>query len=76
MITEKEFDNIIGKTISKWIDLNDKKLIFFGAFVSFDDNGKVIQDRIICYGYKKALEILIAEFKDTFDEDKKDFINW
>ena len=62
------------KVIHKWQE--DNEVNFFGGFVSFDEDGEVKEDRLICYGDKGTIEISVDEFNDLLEKEKDGFINW
>ena len=64
----------VMKVIHKWQEDND--VIFHGGFASFDKEGEVIEDRLICFGDRGALQISLEDFNKEFKKDKSRFVNW
>ena len=62
------------KVIDKWAKNN--KVCFYGDFVSFDKDNGVKEDRLICYGEKKVLNIMQREFGKIYKKEKGKFVNW
>ena len=63
------------EVISKWEKSNDA--VFFGDFVEFDKNGDVTDEsKMICYGKKTTIDIMLKEFNLLVKKEKGKFINW
>ena len=60
--------------IEKWQKTND--VMFHGAFVSFDKESNVVEDRMIAYGEKDVLKISLDEFNKEMKKEKDKFVNW
>ena len=69
--------------IHKWVEDNDGNVCFYGDFVQFDPtkadasvDEHIPDSRLICFGDKETLEIMVEEFNKMFEEEEEDFINW
>lgn len=72
----KELNNIL-EAIQKWIEKHDGNVQLIGSFVAF--KGKdfdIIDDRMLAYGPKKALRIILKELDEEVEKEKEDFVNW
>ena len=72
---DNSIDNVM-RAIHEWVKGHGNNVIFHGGFAAFDEEGNVIDDRILCYGYKPTLQISIEEFVKEFDKEEEDFVNW
>jgi len=75
--------NDIAALIGKWVNDNEGNVCFFGSFVQFDPTKEdagvdehIPDDRLMCFGDKETLEIMVEEFNKMFEEEEEDFINW
>ena len=75
--------NDILAVVSKWIEDNEGNVCFFGDFVQFDPTKAEVSvdehipdDRIICFGDKETLGVMLEEFNEMFEKEKEDFVNW
>ena len=72
----KPLDQIVMKAIHDWVAEHDERVIFHGGFVAFDEEGDIIEDRLICYGKKEAIQFSIDNFIEEFDKEEEEFVNW
>ena len=75
--TKDSFLNImVMRAIREWVKSHEGRAIFYGGFVAFDKEGDVVEDRLICFGFKSTLQISIDEFVKEFNKEEKDFVDW
>ena len=64
------------KAINRFVERNEGKVLFHGAFVVFDEKGEIVDERMFCYGDKDVVKISLEGFTEQLDKEKDDFINW
>jgi len=69
-------DQIIMRAIYEWIEEHDKRVVFHGGFIAFDEDGDMVESRMICYGHKPILQTSIEAFLEEFNKEEEGFVNW
>lgn len=67
--------------ISQWSKINN--VCFFGNFISFDDkklenkeDDVIKEDRMLCFGDRETLAIMLGSFIEEFSRNTDEFIDW
>jgi len=76
MKTSKELKNIF-EAIDKWKAKHKDNVDFICSFMAFKgEESDIVEDRILAFGLKGSLKIILKGLKESLQEDKEDFIDW
>ena len=76
MTYTKEFENILI-AIEKWINKHKGKVQFVGSFMAFKgEDFDIVDDRMLAYGDKSMMRIILKELDTEVEKEQEDFVNW
>lgn len=71
----KELKKVID-AIHGYVEKNDGDVQFVFSIMKFDDDSKILEDRIGVYGEKQAVLICLRDLLKQVKGEKEEFINW
>lgn len=75
MSRSKELQGIIN-AIHKYVEKHNGDVEFHASFCAFDEKGDVIDDQILCFGYKDTVLIDLEDFTEQVKKEGDEFINF
>lgn len=59
-----------------WRERKGDKVLFYGEFVEFDEEGNTIGSQVFCYGAKDVVKERLKGFIDNIAAEEFDFVYW